>query len=239
MGDPDPYRSLPPERRADDLLIWGVAEHLSAGRRQRVLDRTSSLDKAINDTRDEVAFHEEQRSIQAAKVDELAALLDRRRALTDEMFDLVRRESAQRAEIRAAGRRLTALRRQRDRPPTVRRGISVRIAVDADAWSLLAELARRDRVTLASRIGGLIDTEIEFAAGPNGRPSSRRRRSPGEGDPVPRRRSLRVHTTDDSLDQIRDAARTSSISFERYLGEIAEAEAFEGGWRAKPHDAAG
>ncbi len=93
------------------------------------------------------------------------------------MFDLVRRNRHS-AETRG-GRRLTALRRQRDRPPTVRRGISVRIAVDADA-GVARRAGARDRVTLASRIGGLIDTEIEFAAGPNGRPSSRRRRPLGK-----------------------------------------------------------
>ncbi len=232
MSDLDPYRESEQDRRADQLLRWGVAEHLRAGRRQRVLDRTAHLDEAIAETRTEVAFVEEQRAIQAARVAELEALLARRRKLTDDMFELVGRESTQRAEIRAADRRLAALRRQRDRLPTARRGISVRIAVDDDAWAFLTEMTRRERATLASRIGGLIDTETESSASANGSPSSRRRRSPGEGEPVPKRRSLRVHTTDQSLDQIRDAARASSISFERYLGELVEAQAHELGWRA-------
>lgn len=232
MGDVDPWRDSEPDRRADQVLMWGVAEHMRAGRRQRVLDRTAQLDEAIADTREEVAFVEEQRAVQEAKVVELEALLDRRRKLTDDMFELVGREAAQRAEIRAADRRLAALRRQRDRPPTTRRGISVRIAVDDGAWALFAGVARRERVSLASLVGGLIDTEIRSGAGPGGSPSSRRRRSPGEGEPGPRRRSLRVHTTDDALDQIRDSAQASSISFERYLGELVEARAHDLGWRA-------
>lgn len=81
-------------------------------------------------------------------------------------------------------------------------------------------MARCEGVTLRSRVGGLIDTEIESSASAGGSPSSRRRRSPGEGEPVPKRRSLRVHATDDSLDRIRDAARASFVSFERYLGEL-------------------
>jgi len=231
MGDVDPWRDSEPDRRADQILMWGVAEHMRAGRWQRVLDRTAHLDEAIADTRTEVAFVEEQRAIQEARVVELEALLDRRRKLTNDMFEVVGRESTQRAEIRAVDRRLAALRRQRDRPPTARRGISVRIAVDDDAWAFLAKLARRDRVSLASQVGGLIDTEIRSAAGLSGNSSSRRR-SPGEGKPDPKRRSLRVHTTDESLDQIRDSAQACSISFERYLGELVEARAHDLGWRA-------
>ena len=58
------------------------------------------------------------------------------------------------------------------------------------------------------------------------------RKDAGEGDPVPRRRFLRIQADDEMWKAFRLAAVDLDVSSARYLGEIAEAEAHRLGWRA-------
>ena len=83
-------------------------------------------------------------------------------------------------------------------------------------------------------MGELVRFELsQLAAGTaSGRPSSRRRRSPGEGEPSPRQRFLRIQVDDEAWKAFRLASVDLGVSSARYLGEIAEGEAHRLGWRA-------
>ena len=84
------------------------------------------------------------------------------------------------------------------------------------------------------RMGELVHFEVgQLAAGTvSGRPSSRLRRAPGEGEPAPRRRFLRIRVDDDTWTAFRIASGGLGLNATRYLGEVAEQEAYRLGWRA-------
>lgn len=115
-----------------------------------------------------------------------------------------------------------------------RRGRAVRIDVDDDAWATIKREAVRRRLWLVWWVGELVRVEVQgLAAGEAaGRPSSRRRRSPGEGDPQLRQRFLRIDVGDDCWNTFRAAALDIDLTVGRYVGELAEIVAYECGWRA-------
>lgn len=107
--------------------------------------------------------------------------------------------------------------------------------LDDEAWAVLQRDAVVQGTYLIWRMGELVRYEMDqFAAGRvSGRPSSRRRRGPGEGEPSPRQRFLRIQVDDETWKAFRLAAVDLGVSSARYLGEIAEAEAYHRlGWRA-------
>jgi len=110
----------------------------------------------------------------------------------------------------------------------------VRIDVDEEAWATVKREAVRQRLRLVLWLGDLVRIEVEgLAAGQvTGTPASRRRRSPGEGEPTPFRRFVRVDVDDDHWLDLRAAALDAEVSVGRYVGELAEAVAYEAGWRA-------
>jgi hypothetical protein len=115
----------------------------------------------------------------------------------------------------------------------------VRIAVDDDAWATLKPEAVRRRVSLVSWLGDLIRAEVEALAADDvvGTPASRRRRSPGEGAPAPLRRFVRIDVDDDVWLDLRAVALDEGMTVGRYVGELAEAAAFDAGWRgAEPSE---
>ena len=67
---------------------------------------------------------------------------------------------------------------------------------------------------------------------------TRRRRSPGEGEPTRAVHALRVFVTDDRWAQFRVAAAEIGLVLGAYVGELAEAEAHRLGWRAGREESA-
>jgi len=59
-----------------------------------------------------------------------------------------------------------------------------------------------------------------------------RRRSPGDGDPVPQHRVMRLDCDDECWHRIRLAADTAGLTIGRYVGRLIETAAHEHGWRA-------
>lgn len=110
----------------------------------------------------------------------------------------------------------------------------MRIAVDPDAWATLKREAVRRRLWLVWWIGEMVRIELDALAADevSGRPSTRRRRSPGEDDPQPRQRFLRIDIDDERWSAFRAAALDVELGVGRYVGELAEAAAHEVGWRA-------
>jgi hypothetical protein len=164
-------------------------------------------------------------------------LFERRHALYEEQVELRRERVLTERRIRALEWRVERERRRAERRVVSadgsRRGRPVRIEVDDGAWAALKREAVERRVWLVWWLGELVRVEVEqLASGEvSGRPSSRHRRSPGEGEPVPRRRFLRVDVDDDRWAALRAAAMGSGLTVGRYVGELAEAAAYEVGWR--------
>ena len=164
-------------------------------------------------------------------------LFERRHALYEEQAELRRQRMLTERRIRALEQRVERERRRAERRVVSadgsRRGRPVRIEVDDGAWAVLKLEAVRGRVWLVWWLGELVRVEVDaLAAGSvSGPPSSRRRRSPGEGDPLPRRRFLRVDVDDDRWAVLRAVAMAAGLAVGRYVGELAEAAAYEAGWR--------
>ncbi|MFN7148149.1 MAG: hypothetical protein ACK4V6_01580 [Microthrixaceae bacterium] len=169
-------------------------------------------------------------------------LFERRHALYEEQAELRGQRVLTERRIRALEQRVERERRRAERRVVSadgsRRGRPVRIEVDDEAWAVLKREAVRRRVWLVWWLGDLVRVESEaLAAGSvSGPPSSRRRRSPGEGDPMPQRRFLRVDVDDDRWAGLRAAATEAGLTVGRYVGELAEAAACEAGWRRAAAD---
>ncbi len=172
------------------------------------------------------------------KLAQFKELFERRQALYEEQSQLRRERVLTERRIRALERRVDRERRRADRRAVSadgsRRGRPVRIEVDDEAWAVLKREAVQRRVWLVWWLGDLVRVESDaLAAGSvSGRPSSRRRRSPGEGDPMPRRRFLRIDVDDDRWAGLRAAATEAGLTVGRYVGELAESAAYDAGWRA-------
>jgi hypothetical protein len=171
------------------------------------------------------------------KLAQFKVLFERRHALYEEQAELRRQRVMTERRIRALEHRVERELRRAERRVVgadgSRRGRPVRIEVDDEAWAVLKRDAVQRRVWLVWWLGDLIRVEAEaLAAGSvSGPPSSRRRRSPGEGDPTPRRRFLRVDVDDERWAVLRAAAMEAGLTVGRYVGELAEAAAYDVGWR--------
>ena len=217
---------------------WEPTPERKAQEREWERRRLARLDETVTETNQELVDLRARADAEAEKLQELDRLLGRKRELLTEIALMQRDRTEAEKATRAAERRLEFERRRFERlgqrSNGAREGRPVRVDVDDVAWAVL----RRDVVArgmyLIWRMGELVRFEVsQLAVGTvSGRPSSRRRRAPGEGDPVPRRRFLRIQIDDETWKAFRLAAVELGVSSARYLGEIAEAEAHRLGWRA-------
>ncbi len=119
-------------------------------------------------------------------------LFEQRHALYEEQAWLRRERFHLEQKALALERRAEHERRRLERRAVSadgsRRGRPVRIDVDDGAWAALKREAVRRRLWLVWWVGELIRLEVEAleSGRVSGRPSTRRRRSPGEDDPQPR-----------------------------------------------------
>jgi hypothetical protein len=173
-----------------------------------------------------------------AELERFKELYRRRQELYDEQA-LLRRERLQAEQkVRALERRVERERRRSERLAVSvdgsRRGRAVRIEVDDGAWTTVKREAVRQRVWLVWWVGDLVRAEVDAldAGELSGAPSTRRRRSPGEDAPRPRQRFLRIDVDDEHWNAFRAATLDVGLTVGRYVGELAEAAAYERGWRA-------
>lgn len=165
-------------------------------------------------------------------------LFERRHELQEELNQLRRERIQVERKARSLEQRIEREQRRSEHLVSSadgsRRGRPTRIEVDDEAWAMLKGEAVRRQLWLVWWIGDLVRVEVgALGAGlVTGRPSSRRRRSPGEGDPQPRQRFLRIDVDDDHWIALRAAALDLGLTVGRYVGELAEAKAYESDWRA-------
>jgi hypothetical protein len=112
--------------------------------------------------------------------------------------------------------------------------ISRHVVVDPRAWQTLTREARRQRVMLMTLAGQVLAAEIAAhkSGDVTGPPSARRRRSPGEREPQPDDRVVRLLLDTEAWEAIADAAATADMTAARYAGEVLEAAGYSVGWRA-------
>jgi len=222
---------LPNRYRAPERWEYQV-EAAEAEVRQR------ELDARIERAAEGIAPLTEQVEAEQARVEELGALLDERRRLLGQLTRLSLEVRDADTQLRRAER---ALERERARAaePDVqgerqRRGRTVKLLVDPDAFEVFSADARRRYRWTGWALRDLILAEVDgIAAGDLiGLPESRRRHSPGEGDPAPRQRALRAFIDEDRWPEFVTLARRSGLTVGRYLGQLVEAAAHEIGWRA-------
>jgi hypothetical protein len=181
---------------------------------------------------------EERVGEERAELKRFKELYARRQALYDEQAQLRRERIQAEQKVRAFEQRVEREQRWSERLAVSadgsRRGRAVRIDVDEAAWTVVKREAVRRRVWLVWWVGDLVRAEVDAldAGEVSGAPSSRRRRSPGEDVPLPRRRFLRIDVDDDHWNALRAASLEVGLTVGRYVGELAEAAAYERGWRA-------
>ena len=217
---------------------WEPTPERKAQEREWERRRLERLDLHLVDTAQELADLKNRADAEEQKVAHLERLLDRKRELLAEISRIQRARTEKEKETRAAERRLEFERRRFERLGHRRNGPRdgrpVRVDVDDEAWAVLQRDVVAQGTCLIWRIGELVCFEMaQLAAGRvSDRPSSRRRRGPGEGEPSPRRRFLRVKVDDETWKAFRLAALDLGVSSARYLGEVVESEAHRLGWRA-------
>jgi len=200
--------------------------------------RARQLDRGIVDVAAAMGDLEEQVRAERVKVAELEALLAQRQALLFELIDLERRQREAVSGSRRAERALAAEQRRAaartDDGERVRHGRLVRVLADDGAWTVVRVQAERERCSLGLVLAHLVAAEvIAVEAGDAvGSPAERRRRSPGEREPVAVPHSLRVFADEDVWQSFRVAAAERRLTLGRYVGELVEAEAYRLGWRA-------
>ncbi len=217
---------------------WEPTPERKAQERAWERRRLERLDLDLVDTAQDLVDLKNRADAEEQKVAHLERLLDRKRDLLTEISRVQRARTEAEKATRAAERRLEFERRrferlgQRSNGP--RDGRPVRVDVDDGAWAVLQRDVVAQGTYLIWRMGELARFEVgQLAAGTvSGRPSMRRRRAPGEGDPVPRRRFLRIQVDDETWRAVRVASVDLGLSAARYLGEVVEAEAHQLGWRA-------
>lgn len=222
---------LPNRYRAPERWEYEV-EAAEAEVRQR------ELEARIERAAEGIAPLAEQVAAEQARVEELGALLDERRRLLGQLTRLSLEVRDAHTQLRRAER---ALERERARAaePDVqgerkRRGRTVKLLVDPDALEAFSADARRRYRWTGWALRDLILAEVDGIASGDlqGLPESRRRHSPGEGDPTRTQRSLRVFIDEDRWPEFVTLARRSGLTVGRYLGQLVEAAAHEIGWRA-------
>lgn len=226
------------------VMSWLLQRHQAPERWEYKVDAAESaarqreLDANIERAAEGIAPLSEQVEAERARVKELEALLDERRRLLGELTRFGREIRDVQTQLRRAER---ALERERARAaePDVqgereRRGRTVKLLVDPDAFESFSADARRRYLWTGWALRDLILAELDGvdAGDLQGLPETRRRRSPGEGDPVPTQRSLRVFIEEDRWPEFVTLSRRSNLTVGRYLGQLVEAAAHELGWRA-------
>ncbi len=218
---------------------WEPSPERKAQEREWESRRLERLDVDLVDTAQDLVDLKQRADLEAEKVAHMQRLLDRKRDLLAEIARTQRSRTEAEKATRAAERRLEFERRRAERlgqrPTGPRDGRPVRVEVDDEAWSVLQKEVVAQGTYLICRIGELVRFELDrLAAGEvSGRPSARRRRGPGAGEPAPRQRFLRIQVDDDTWSAFRLAAMDIGVSASRYLGEIAESEAHRLCWRAQ------
>ena len=211
---------------------------MKARHREGEQRRRKRLDLDVVEAEEELAEAEERLANEQKKVARLKDLIEQRSALLRQVDALQRERVAAELEARAVEKRLAYQQRRVERlgtrPGGARRGRPVRVEVDEVAWMTVKREAVRRRLWLVWWIGDLIRVEVEGVADGSltGSPAARRRRSPGEGSPMPRHRFVRIEVDDDCWLELRAAALAQGMTVGRYVGELAEVVAFEAGWRA-------
>jgi len=197
--------------------------------------RSQALDRGIDNAVDSIEALTVEVRDERERVERLEELLAERRAKLEELGRLAERERLASAAVRKAERALAA---ERAKPPPEpddghrhRRGRLVRVLADDGAWRMVRAEAERRRMAMGSYLAALIVTEVADDTDRSVPPTARRRRSPGEGEPVRTAHALRVFVTEDHWTALLVAAASLDIGSGAYVGQLAEAEAFRVGWR--------
>jgi len=219
-----------------------VARELTAASREPGEDNQALYRRLTNETLDTVAVLEDRVDRERLELEELVQVIDGRLELECELQR--QRIAAAEAVLDAVKVRRRLERAARNAETRARRAIggterdgvtSRHVRVDPSAWQTLAQEARRRQTALASFAGQIItEGASAFSAGAvTGHPSSRRRRSPGEGVPRPVDRVVRLRLASDSWQFVAAAAASTDLSAARYAGEVLEAAAHALDWRAQ------
>jgi len=180
------------------------------------------------------------------RYDELVA---EKRRLLELVSEARMREATAEKELEQQQRELDAVLKRRQRQaerarlrhheePGIGSRRSAHVWVDPEAWAVIKRVGLERWKSAAEMLTEIVeadaantqDTDLE-PRGDNRR-RGRRRRSPGEGDPVPQHRVMRLDCDDECWHQIRLAADTAGSTVGRYVGQLIETAAHEHGWRA-------
>ncbi len=179
-----PHRGLCAMKR----VTWNAVERLSIKISQPPMRRCGALEDQVRVEREKVALLQDKLAQRVASLDELSALADRE----NEANVLLRR--AERAGPSSNRRLDIDVQADRSRAGRMGEGDGIRSVGGVSGVQPAAELSGDRRVGRPGRRGEVRLIEAATAAGT---PGDRRRRSPGEADPVPVSKSLRIFVSED------------------------------------------
>ncbi len=227
-------------------MSWLLQRHRAPQRWEYKVDAAESeerqreLDANIERAAEGIAPLAELVEAERARVRELEALLNERHRLLGELTRFGREIRDAHTRIRGAERALERERARAGEPDVQgdrkRRGRTVKLMVDPAAFEAFSDDARRRYYWTGWALRDLIVAELDGTSAGDLQdvPETRRRRSPGESDPAPAQRSLRVFIEEDRWPEFVTLSRRSGLTVGRYLGQLVEAAAHEIGWRAEP-----
>jgi hypothetical protein len=197
---------------------------------RRVIGETVELLTELEDRAEQERLElEELVELVAARLEQEGEIARQRIAAAEAVLEA---EKAKRRLERRARNAETRARRavEENGPEGV---ISRHVLVDPGAWQTLAREARRHRTMLMTLAGQALAAEVAAleAGVVGGLPSTRRRRSPGEGSPQPTDRVARLRLAVECWETMAAAATVTGVSTARYSGEVLEAAAHALGWR--------
>jgi len=115
---------------------------------------------------------------------------------------------------------------------------SAHVWVDPGAWAVIKRVGMERWKSAVEILTEIVEADVANTQGTDpelregNKHRSRRRRSPGEGDPAPQHRVVRLDCDDECWHRIRLASDTVGSTVGRYVGQLIEAAAHEHGWRA-------
>ncbi len=141
------------------------------------------------------------------------------------------------AVLKRRQRQAERARLRRDDGPGLGSLRSAHVWVDPEAWAVIKRVGLERWKTAFEMLTEIVEADAANTQGTDSGPrrgnrGRGRRRSPGEGDPAPRHRVMRLDCDDECWHRIRLAADTAGSTVGRYVGQLIETAAHDHGWRA-------
>lgn len=203
-------------------------------------------ERRLSRTQADIASLREELEVLSDPLRRYEELVAEKRRLLELVSEARLREATAEKELEQQQRELDAVLKRRQRQaerarlrrreePGIGSRRSAHVWVEPGAWAVIKRVGLERWKSAAEMLTEIVESDAANTQGTDSDPrrgNKRRRRSPGEGDPVPQHRVMRLDCDDECWHLIRLAADTAGSTVGRYVGQLIETAAHEHGWRA-------